>query len=75
MRISEDREGPSTAKEVAFKCPECHKLAIAVLPYSPTQLQRMQIIKAALDEHRKICTAAPAEVERVYEIWYPRRGW
>jgi hypothetical protein len=75
MRISENREGPSTAKEVAFKCPECQKLAIVVLPYQPTALERMHIIKAALDEHRKVCTAAPPEVERVYDIWYPRKGW
>lgn len=75
MRISENREGPRTAKELAFKCPDCQKLAIVVLPYNPTMLERMEIIKAALDEHRVVCPAAPPEKERVYEIWYPRKGW
>ena len=73
MRISESRDNPQDAKEVAIKCPECGKLAIVVFSYKPTYTQRMETIKAALDEHRKVCTAAPAETGRVYEIWYPRK--
>jgi hypothetical protein len=73
MRINEDRESYQTAKEVAIKCPECHKMAIIVFPYKPTAQQRIEMMKAALDEHRKICTAAPPEIERKYEIWYPRK--
>jgi len=73
MRVSENREGPSTAKEVAMKCPDCHKLAIVVFPYKPTMEERHKVMKEALDEHRKICTAAPPEKERIYQIWYPRK--
>lgn len=73
MRISENRESPFEAKEVAIKCPECHKMAIIVFPYKPSAEQRIKMMKAALDEHRKVCVAAPAEIERKYEIWYPRK--
>lgn len=74
MRISESRDNPLDAKEAAFKCPDCHKLAVVVFPYKPTSNERMKVIKEALDEHRKICSAAPPEIERVYTIWYPRSG-
>ena len=72
MRISENRDNPLDAKEAAFKCPDCHKLAVVVFPYKPTNQERMKVIKEALDEHRKICPAAPPETGRVFEIWYPR---
>ncbi len=75
MRISETRYGPGEAKEAALRCDLCGKMAVVVFPYKPTKLQRLQTMKAALDEHRKICTAAPPEVERKYEIWYPRKDW
>jgi len=73
MKISENREGPLTAKEVALKCPDCQKIAVIVFPYKPTSQQRFEMMKAALDEHRRICPAAPPEKERKYEIWYPRK--
>ena len=75
MRISEDKTSPFEAKEAALKCPECGKMAIVVFPYKPTAQQRIETFKAALDEHRRVCEGAPPEVERVYEIWYPRKGW
>ena len=72
MRISEDRESYLTAKEAALKCPDCGKMAIVVFPFKPTAQQRIELFKAALDEHRTVCPAAPPEKERVYTIWYPR---
>ena len=74
MRISENREQPLEAKEAALKCPDCGKFAFITFPYKPTRLQRIQTMKEALDEHRKICSAAPPEAGRMYEIWYPRAG-
>ena len=73
MKISENRESPFEAKEAALRCPDCGKMAIVIFPYKPSAQQRIETFKAALDEHRKICTAAPPEKERVYEIWYPRK--
>lgn len=70
--LRESRQAPGAAREIQFTCGLCKKNAYAMLPYAPTSGQRQQIIKAALDEHRRVCTAAPPEVQRTYEIWYPR---
>lgn len=72
MHISENKENPVTAKQLAFRCNLCGKLAFAVFPYEPTAQQRMHVMKEALDEHRKVCMAANSEVERIYQIMYPR---
>jgi len=75
VRVNEDKQSPFEAKEIAFKCDQCHKMGIAVFPYKPTAVERLRVIKEALDEHRKVCTVQNAEIQREYEIWYPRQGW
>lgn len=75
MKISEDKYNPFEAKQMAMKCDACGKLAFVDFPYKPTAWQRMQIVKAALDEHRKVCAVANSEIQRTYELWYPRKGW
>ena len=72
MRISETRESPLIAKTIRLICPHCNGTCFPDLPYKPTAEQRQQAIRNAIEEHRKICTAAPVEAERVYEITYPR---
>lgn len=73
IRVSESRQSPGEAKEIAFRCDACHKLAVVTLPYAPDTATRQRLISAALDEHRRVgCKAKTAEDRRTYEIWYPR---
>lgn len=72
VRIREGADSPQTAKEVALQCPHCQKMCYVKLPYKPTALQRQIFIRDAIDEHRKICLAAPSDAGRVTKILYPR---
>lgn len=73
MHVSENRETIQEAKEVAFICNLCGKMAIAIFPYKPTLQERFHVMKEALDEHRKICTITNSEVKRIYVIERPRK--
>jgi hypothetical protein len=73
LSVSESRHGASEAKQATMKCDLCQKLAFVTFAYGTTPMQRHAGMKAALDEHRKVCTVGTADQQRVYEIWYPRK--
>lgn len=73
MQIGEYRDNPMDAREIAMRCPDCRKLCYGTLPYRPTANQRLLIMRAAMDEHRRVCMKAPPEAGRTFELWYPRR--
>lgn len=73
ISVSERRDAPSQAKEMAMKCDACGKLAYVTFRAGISAAQRMEGVKIALDEHRKVCTAGGAEIRRTFELWYPRR--
>lgn len=76
--ISEARESPFAAKQIRLQCPHCQGFAYAAIPWDVTTEtpagieKRQQLIKAAIDEHRVVCTGADATEGRVYTIEYPR---
>ena len=63
---------PVAAKQVRLLCPHCNNSVYVVLPYRPTVLRRQQLIREAIDEHRRLCVKAPSEAGRVFRIDYPR---
>lgn len=71
--VAERRHGASTAKHATFKCSACNKLCFATFPFGATSEQRHAVMKAALDEHRRVCTVGQAEDSRSFEISYGRR--
>lgn len=73
VTVGEDRQAPDEARELAFRCQSCGKLCYGTLPFYVTPVERQRIIKAALDEHRKVCTVGAAADQRSYDIWYPRK--
>lgn len=70
--ISEARQAIREQKEVRLLCPHCSGSVYVALSYPYTALKRQKAIQTAVDEHRRICSAAPAEAERVYKIEYQR---
>lgn len=64
------------AKEVRLLCPHCYDALYVTLDWAPggyaTEVNRDKKRKA-IEEHRKLCSAAPPEAGRVYEIAYPRK--
>ena len=65
-------EDPRTAKEISIMCPHCNGSVFLPVPAND-HAERQRRVRAAIDEHRRLCTAAPPEAKRVYEIAYPRR--
>jgi hypothetical protein len=72
VSVSERRESPVDALHKTMKCSACGKLCFVTFPYYVTAQKRSETMKAALDEHRKVCTAGSAEDKRTYEILYRR---
>jgi tRNA G26 N,N-dimethylase Trm1 len=72
MSFASDPVKVEHAKEAMARCHACGKMCFVTFPYYMTMLNRQQIIKAALDEHRKVCTAGPTDMHRTYEIVRPR---
>lgn len=70
--IREDRESLAQAKEIRLLCPHCSQAVYAKFEYPFTAERRQRAIKAAIDEHRRLCEKAPPEAQRVYRIDYPR---
>ena len=70
--IREDRETVAQAKELRLLCPHCSGTVYVTLEYPFTTIRRQEAIRAAIDEHRKLCAKAPPEAQRVYRIDYPR---
>ena len=72
MSFQSDPVKVEHAKEAMARCSACGKMCFVSFPYYMTMLNRQQVIKKALDEHRKVCTAGDAEQKRTYEIIRPR---
>lgn len=72
MSFSSDPVTVEHAKEATAKCSACGKMCFVTFPFYLTALKRQQILKAALDEHRKVCTVGNSEQHRSYEIIRPR---
>lgn len=53
-------------------CPHCKSSVYVVLPYKPGAWTRQGLIREAIDEHRRVCTAADIMQGFVYDIEYPR---
>ena len=60
------------AKEIKLLCPHCHSSLFVQLDWPYLRVERQRKISEAIGEHRKLCSAAPPEAGRVYEITYPR---
>ena len=72
MSFRSDPLKVENAKEAMAKCSACGKMCFVTFPYYMTMLNRQQVMKAALDEHRKVCTAGTIDQTRTYEIIRPR---
>lgn len=60
------------SNECALRCDLCGKLAFVKFRPGATETERNTAITAALEDHRQIgCTAAPANVKRVFRLWVP----
>lgn len=70
--ISETRQTLAAAKQLRLQCPHCKGFAFADIPWDATSEKRQQLISAAINEHRVVCTGADATEGRVYSIEYPR---
>lgn len=70
--IHENRIAAAEAKELRLLCPHCFGAVFVTLDYPFTPHRRQRAISVAIDEHRRLCLAAPAEAKRVYRIDYPR---
>jgi hypothetical protein len=66
----EQNVGSSDARSAVMKCDLCGKHCFATFPMGGTREQRNTVMRAAMNEHRRVCTAAPAEAERKYEILF-----
>lgn len=67
-----DTVSPAVAKSVLLLCPLCNRSCEAVFPWGSTNAQRMLIRHNVIEEHRRVCTADSAEVQRVYTVNYAR---
>lgn len=72
MSIGESVAPAMESREVALQCDACGKRAYGQMPYRPTAEQRLAVIRAAMDEHRRVCSGAPPEAVRKFEIIYQR---
>ena len=69
---SEARDPAMLAKEVRLVCPHCKSSVYVPIPYKPGAWTRQGLIREAIDEHRRVCTAADMMQGFVYDIEYPR---
>jgi len=72
VRITEARVSPWAAKSVLLVCPRCSTECECVFPYGSTHEQKMNLRRAVMSEHARICPAGEADVTVVYPIQYPR---
>lgn len=72
MRVTESSQAPSAAREIAMQCGSCGKRCYAMLPHAPTPEERMAMMRAAMEEHRRVCPVGAPEDGRTYRIFYPR---
>lgn len=71
-RVSERRVGATAAKHATMQCSACKKNCFVTFPNGGSPEQRQAVMKAALDEHRRVCTVGRAEDRRTYGIEYGR---
>ncbi len=71
-RVSKNRQTVAEAKTVLLKCPYCPASLEVWFGHGFTPEQKHEARKAAVDEHRRLCSGAPPEAQRVYTIHYPR---
>lgn len=72
IAVTETRKPAMVSREIAMECDLCHKKCFGVIPYDPTPQQRLQVMRDAMNEHRRVCAVGVPEQQRVYSIWYPR---
>jgi hypothetical protein len=60
------------ANELRLLCPHCNSPLYVPLAWPYTSVTKQRRVSEAINEHRKLCSAAPPEAERVYRIDYPR---
>lgn len=60
------------SNEVRLLCPHCSSAIYVPLEWPYLKVDRQRRISNAINEHRVLCSAAPPEAGRVYEISYPR---
>jgi hypothetical protein len=60
------------ANEVRLLCPHCNSPLYVPLEWPYLRANRQRAISEAITEHRRLCSAAPPEAGRVYQITYPR---
>jgi len=72
LRVSEPRQGPGEALHATARCLTCGKQAFVTFAWGITAAQRQEGLRAALNEHRKLCPVGHPEDFRSYVITYPR---
>ena len=72
LRISESRASPWATKSVLLRCPACNTDCEVLYPWNATREQKIRLRHDVIDHHRRVCVGGPAEVERVYEVEFPR---
>jgi hypothetical protein len=60
------------AKHATMQCDRCKKRCFVTFPLGGSREARQAVMREALNEHRRVCTAGPAELERKYEILFSR---
>jgi hypothetical protein len=70
--ITEERQTAALAKQVRLLCPHCSASVYVDVPVGCAALARQEKIKAAVDEHRRLCPSVESVNEVVYRIDYPR---
>lgn len=73
LSVSESRVGAGESKHATMKCSACGKHCFVTFPYYHSAQQRQAIMRAALDEHRQVCTVGRAEDYRTFQIEYGRK--
>lgn len=71
-RVSEPRQQAARSKEIRLLCPHCHSAVFVSLNWPYDGIERQRMISEAINEHRRLCSGAPPEAQRVYRIDYPR---
>lgn len=71
VQVYQRFENPGDAKEIRLMCPHCNGTAVVSVPRDNWTARRKKI-SDVVDEHRRVCPAAPPDAHRVYTIEYPR---
>lgn len=72
LTVTQRGSAPSEAREIAMQCDLCQKRCYAMLPFQPTREQRLELMRAAMEEHRRLCPVGAPESRRTYTLLYAR---